>query len=162
MEDAKQAGGHICYYATVKDCLEALQEEVRPLDETELADTVAAAIRPRLEERVGKAQFTIGDVQSHSVKAFETGKPQFALSYTITFRVESIRQSDNNRLDAKLTATGACVFDLKSKVVSDIRPDAEEIIWTDADGREHRAMPSDLQRYVWTPVTVGSIVRHLD
>ncbi len=113
------------------------------------ADAVAAAIRPRLEERVAKAQFALRDIESFSVKAFETGKPGLALSYTLTFRAESTRQSDSNRLNAKVTAVGACVFDLKNKTVSNIRPDSEEITWVDTDGREHRAVPRDLIKLDW-------------
>jgi hypothetical protein len=171
LEDVKQAGERIWCYPSVKDCLEALKQEVKPLDEASLATMVAAAVRPQFAERVGKADFALGEVQNYEVRAFETGKPELALSYALTFILEPTRAGDTSRLEARATASGECTFDPKNTSVAGIRTEAEELTWLGPDGQRHRAVPANPWRFRfkggdifkdWVFATADQTVKYAD
>jgi hypothetical protein len=153
-DDREKAGAKVRCYRQLQECLEALKQDVKPLPERELEDAVAAAIRERLDRRVSTAEFVTAELVELSIKAFETGKPVFALAFSLTFALQTKRAGDDDRANPRLTVTGECVFDPKTKVVSGAEIESEELSWSDAEGKRHRARPSDADS-PW--VTVGAL-----
>jgi hypothetical protein len=158
-EDCERANGRICCYRNVQDCLAALEREAEPLVEGELADILAPAVATMVRDDVTGAELAIGKLAAYSVKAFPTGKPIFALSFGLTFGLESQRAKDEDRLEPQLVVTGECTLDPKAKAVSEVRVASEEIKWTDADGKHHKARPQMLSDLInlmmskWVNVT---------
>jgi hypothetical protein len=55
----------------------------------------------------------------------------------IRYLGEQIHSDRADRVDAQLTVTGNCHFNMTSKVISDPETDSEEITWLDDDGQRH-------------------------
>lgn len=139
LEDCRKIGGDVFIYKDVNSCLKVLRENVPPLDERSMIQTIDNIINPKLvRERILETGFEIVSlaIDLSSVSAFLTetmGK--LALSFEIKYNLYDVQNiGEYERKEAILTAAGDCLYEPDTNIISDVRMDFERMSWLEPSG----------------------------
>jgi hypothetical protein len=122
-EDCASLGALVFSYNDLSSFLTSFKELAPPLDDKELVTIIDSKIRDEINEFGNLKEFSIGQLIDFSVSAFLTEKRDI-----LALQFEHIYEAlDTSLIDYVSTPTdsvkanGDCLYDLSSKIVSDVR-----------------------------------------
>lgn len=136
IEDMRKIDALINVYYDLDKCMEDLQKNVPELDYTEIATKIAEEIKDKVEEISTRTGFSLDSIKGHSLSAFNTEIfDNIAISFKLTFKIYDIAvENYSERNNARVTATGDCLFDINKKIVKNVKYDIIEFKWVDSEG----------------------------
>jgi predicted nucleic acid-binding protein len=133
-EDRDAMGGKIIVHYGVRSCLDALEEDVPPLDYQGMAFVIDHAIVEDLRDIAADKEFGLGKVVDWNISAFRTEKLGIlALSFELVYKAFDVSPlRDEEETEATLIVKGECSFDLRDQAASDVRKESVRLL--DAQG----------------------------
>ncbi|HVF01457.1 MAG TPA: PIN domain-containing protein [Rubrobacteraceae bacterium] len=151
-EEADAVGAGIIAHHNLRTCLEALNEDVTPLDPEELAAAANRAVIEDLREIAANQEFELADLTQYSVSTFLTESTNvLAMSFELTYEASVVPTEEGPLIDASLVVTGECSFDIPLKSASDVRLD-----WVRLLDPEGALVPGKAISYLYGGAHLGS------
>ena len=140
-QEADAVGGGIIIHPDLRSCLEALKEDVPPLDQEELAAAVDRAVIEDLRKFAAEREFELGGLVVSSVSTFLTERTNvLAMSFELIHDASFIPLEGGMPVDASLLVTGECSFDMLQKSASDVRLDQVRLLDPEGDNVAGKAV----------------------
>jgi len=142
--ECNKVGGIVYIYPDMASCLKVIKEGL-PIDELNLIRKIDGLINSQLKQDLlddPQLTFQITDLvtERSSVSAFITENAQkLALSFKLCYSCNDVyNDSGDERKDVILISKGDCLYELDTKIISDITIDFEEISWETLSGERGR------------------------
>ncbi len=134
-EEAAHLSGSLTLYASLPAYLELASQALPPLDLQTMADAIASAIAPQLNQYAEEKGYVRGPLRGHSIAPFLTERATvLSLEFHLTFeilRLPSPQYGDS--VDITQEVKGTCGFDISSNTPEDVV--IQDISLFDAQGQ---------------------------
>jgi len=141
LEDCSNVGEEVLAYNDLASCLNAITEQMPPLDHQKIAIAIEKVVNRGLANQAAKRSFQIGELVDKVISHFPTENPDLVgIKFALTYEISDVSQPrDEERIEASLTASGDCIYDIIRDSASDIHFDEVGFKWQDSDGEIHKS-----------------------
>jgi hypothetical protein len=139
LSDCNKRGGIVYIYPNMASCLKVIQEDVPPLDSNSLIGEIDIYINSKLKRDLAmEVGFEVGGlaVELSSLSPFFTeNQEKLALTFELCYQCYDVENTGiDERSNAVLKVKGDCLYEIDSKVISDLDMDFQRIHWLESNG----------------------------